>query len=258
MAEPDAGAGVGDDGALSVGARVQLHSLLRAPEHNGAEGEVVEFDASTGRWRVRLAGPDGRELALRASNLAVLMPASQTLLALGEMPCGADVEMHSLVRSPELNGGRGKVVEPQDPGTGRCGVKIDSDGHRGRVLALKPANLVRLCGNAACRQALAPPLLQCSKCEAKAYCCQACQVGDPATHRAPCARARVCSLTRTRSRPPCRLSLPPDRRVEGRAQARVRRAGPRPGRGGRAAQGRCAGGRARRCRTAEAPGGEVK
>ena len=165
-----------DDGAPSVGARVQLHSLLRTPEHNGAEGEVVEFDASTGRWRVRLAGPDGRELALRASNLAVLMPASQTLLALGEMPCGADVEMHSLVRSPELNGGRGKVVEPQDPGTGRCGVKIDSDG---RVLALKPANLARLCGNAACRKALAPPLLQCSKCKAEADCCKACQVGDP-------------------------------------------------------------------------------
>ena len=176
-------------GIVSVGARVELHSLLRNPEHNGAEGEVVEFDASTGRWRVRLAEPDGRELALRASNLAVLMPASQTLLALGEMPCGADVEMHSLVRSPELNGVRGQVVEPQDPRTGRCGVKIDSDG---RVLALKPANLVRLCGNAACRQALAPPLLQCSKCKAKAYCCEACQVGDPATHRAPCARARVC------------------------------------------------------------------
>ena len=175
----------GDDVAPSVGARVQLHSLLRTPEHNGAEGEVVEFDASTGRWRVRLAGPDGRELALRASNLAVLMPASQTLLALGEMPCGADVEMHSLVRSPELNGGRGKVVEPQDPGTGRCGVKFDSDG---RVLALKPANLARLCGNAACGKALAPPLLQCSKCKAEAYCCKACQVEDPsarAPHSAP-------------------------------------------------------------------------
>ena len=44
MAEPDAGAGVGGDWAPSVGARVRLHSLLRTPEHNGAEGEVVEFE----------------------------------------------------------------------------------------------------------------------------------------------------------------------------------------------------------------------
>ena len=29
------------------------------------------------------------------------------------------------------------------------------------------------CGNAACGKALAPPLLQCSKCKAEAYCCKA-------------------------------------------------------------------------------------
>ena len=39
------------------------------------------------------------------------------------------------------------------------------------------------CGNAACGKALAPPLLQCSKCKAEAYCCKACQVGDPAPLR---------------------------------------------------------------------------
>ena len=47
------------------------------------------------------------------------------------------------------------------------------------------------CGNSACGKALAPPLLQCSKCKGEAYCCKACQVGDPAaaaTHRAPCGR----------------------------------------------------------------------
>ena len=115
--------------APSVGARVKLHSLQRKPEHNGVEGEVLEFDASAGRWKVQLH-PDGPVLALKASNLAVLAPA--------ELSCGADVEIHSLQQKPELNGVRGKVVEPQDPGSGRWGVKIDSDG---RVLALKPANL---------------------------------------------------------------------------------------------------------------------
>ena len=61
------------------------------------------------------------------------------------------------------------------------------------------------CGNAACGKALAPPLLQCSKCKGEAYCCKACQVGDPATpaaHRAPRSPARACSLTRARSLSP--------------------------------------------------------
>ena len=39
------------------------------------------------------------------------------------------------------------------------------------------------CGNAACGKALAPPLLQCSKCKAEAYCCKACQVPLPPRKR---------------------------------------------------------------------------
>ena len=61
------------------------------------------------------------------------------------------------------------------------------------------------CGNAECRKALAPPLLQCSKCKAEAYCCKACQVRDPAAPtalHAPRPPARACSLTRARSLPP--------------------------------------------------------
>ena len=106
------------------------------------------------------------------------------------------------------------------------------------------------CGNAACGKALAPPLLQCSKCKAEAYCCKACQVGDPACPRlALCAAragARSCPLTRTRTLSPS-LPLPlPDCRVEGRAQAQVRRAGA--GRGGAAAAPRAGGCCARRGR----------
>ena len=100
------------------------------------------------------------------------------------------------------------------------------------------------CGNAACGKALVPPLLQCSKCKAEAYCCKACQVGDPACPRhALCAAragARSCPLIHPHLSPS--LSLPPpDCRVEGRAQARVRRAGTG-GRGGGAAPARCTGG----------------
>jgi len=39
-----------------------------------------------------------------------------------------------------------------------------------------PAAGALACGNSACGKALAPPLLQCSKCKAEAYCCKACQV----------------------------------------------------------------------------------
>ena len=50
------------------------------------------------------------------------------------------------------------------------------------------------CGNAACGKALAPPLLQCSKCKAEAYCCKACQVMEtrppPPPRTARRARAR--------------------------------------------------------------------
>ena len=79
------------------------------------------------------------------------------------------------------------------------------------------------CGNAECRKALAPPLLQCSKCKAEAYCCKACQVGDPACPRhalrAARAGARSCPLTRTRTISPSLSLPPPDYRVDGRAQA---------------------------------------
>jgi hypothetical protein len=61
--------------APSVGARVKLHSLQQKPEHNGVEGEVLEFDASAGRWKVQLH-PDRLVLVLKASNLAVLAPQS--------------------------------------------------------------------------------------------------------------------------------------------------------------------------------------
>ena len=75
------------------------------------------------------------------------------------------------------------------------------------------------CGNAACGKALAPPLLQCSKCKGEAYCCKTCQVGDPAApaaHSAPYASARSPAPAPF---PPACTPPPPDCRMEGRAQA---------------------------------------
>ena len=69
------------------------------------------------------------------------------------------------------------------------------------------------CGNAECGKALAPPLLQCSKCKSEAYCCKACQVGDCPRHalRAARAGARSCPLTRTPTLSP--LPVPPAARL---------------------------------------------
>jgi hypothetical protein len=53
---------------------------------------------------------------------------------------GTTVEIHSLLRAPELNGVGGEIVDPppQDPGTGRWSVKIEKEG---RLVALKSSNL---------------------------------------------------------------------------------------------------------------------
>ena len=62
-------------------------------------------------------------------------------LASPALVVGAAVEIHSLQKSPELNGVHGEIIKSQDLGTGRCGVKTAT----GRELALKPVNL-RLIG----------------------------------------------------------------------------------------------------------------
>jgi hypothetical protein len=54
---------------------------------------------------------------------------------------GDRVKIHALQRAPEINGVVGEIVVPFDRGTGRWGVRADSDG---RVRALRPANLLRL------------------------------------------------------------------------------------------------------------------
>jgi hypothetical protein len=79
-------------------------------------------------WRTRPATWRCWSARHRRLPLARWLTATQ-VIATGEMAYGADVEIQSLVRLPELNGMRGKVVEPQDPGSGRWGVKV-SDGRR--------------------------------------------------------------------------------------------------------------------------------
>jgi hypothetical protein len=90
----------------------------------------------------------------------------------GGLSIGDRVQLHSLLRSPELNGVCGKIVKPQDPSTGRVDVEIEN---KGRVLALRPGNLARLCDCADCCIQLHRPILRCAKCMAAAYCSKSCQ-----------------------------------------------------------------------------------
>ena len=66
------------------------------------------------------------------------------------------------------------------------------------------------CGNAACGKALAPPLLQCSKCKGEAYCCKACQVGDPAAPPRTARRTRLLAHPRPLPSP---LPAPPRHQI---------------------------------------------
>jgi hypothetical protein len=54
---------------LEVGAKVELHSL-NATEHNGKQGELLEYDAEAQRWAVELS--EGSSIRVRAPNLALL------------------------------------------------------------------------------------------------------------------------------------------------------------------------------------------
>jgi len=54
---------------LSAGEAVCLHGLTKAPELNGAIGICEEWDATAGRWMVRLQTPHARALAVKPANL---------------------------------------------------------------------------------------------------------------------------------------------------------------------------------------------
>ena len=57
---------------LSAGVRVRLHSLqAAAAQHNGVDGHLLKWNASTGRWGVKLS--TGQELSVRPENM---MPTS--------------------------------------------------------------------------------------------------------------------------------------------------------------------------------------
>ena len=57
-------------GNLSTGFQVRLHSLQAAAQHNGVDGHLLNWNASKGRWDVKLS--TGQELAVRPANLTLM------------------------------------------------------------------------------------------------------------------------------------------------------------------------------------------
>ena len=56
--------------STAAGDRVRLHPLQAAAQHNGVDGHLLKWNASTRRWGVMLS--TGQELSVRPANL---MPA---------------------------------------------------------------------------------------------------------------------------------------------------------------------------------------
>ena len=69
---------------LSTGDRVRLHSLQAAAQHNGVDGHLLKWNASTGRWGVKLS--TGQKLSVRPTNLmpACSHPACGQLIGVSE------------------------------------------------------------------------------------------------------------------------------------------------------------------------------
>lgn len=91
--------------AIAKGAAVCVHSLAKAPEHNGKSGKVVGWDAARERYEVEL--DDGNILSLRPQHVLQL----------------CEVEVTGLESKPELNGCTGRV-ESFDEGKGRYVVRL--------------------------------------------------------------------------------------------------------------------------------------
>ena len=91
-----------EEEGLRKGARVELHSLNKA-EHNGKQGELLEYDAVAGRWGVKLS-PEER-LSVRPANLAVISRGDQCPASLR-----AVVKL-SMAAIRECKDGDGKAAE---------------------------------------------------------------------------------------------------------------------------------------------------
>eukprot|EP00438_Fugacium_kawagutii_P020906 Skav211797 [mRNA] locus=scaffold305:325580:326254:+ [translate_table: standard] len=106
-------------GILKPGEVVLVHGLTKAREHNGKRGHIKGFDASRGRYEVRLDQVDEVVIHVRQENLT--------------QQCSVKVE--GLTSKPELNGRTGEIIG-FDPHKGRYSVLLQGGQDLGDASAL--------------------------------------------------------------------------------------------------------------------------
>jgi curved DNA-binding protein CbpA len=107
--------------AIPSGTVVSLKGLVNRPDRNGDRGQVVQYDARSGRYIIQLEDTD-ETMSVKPANLLQHV----------------HVKLHGLESRPELNGQRGTIIA-WDPAKLRYNVYIMSTG---KALSLRPSNVV--------------------------------------------------------------------------------------------------------------------
>jgi len=102
------------------GTEVVVQGLTRAPQHNGKNGTVVNFDKEKVRYQVQLSTGEWELLWLRPQNITQL----------------CTVEVTGLTTKPELNGRKGEIFNYEESKR-RYMVLVD-----GSAVSLQPANCI--------------------------------------------------------------------------------------------------------------------
>ena len=105
------------DGTRLRGAAVLVQNLKSKPEFNGREGRVLEYDATRGRYSVRLlqSGTMGPEnLAIKPENLASAPPKNAPLSA-AEL-CHLTLSKHTAVTTTQMEGAIQLLSASSSPG----------------------------------------------------------------------------------------------------------------------------------------------
>jgi hypothetical protein len=140
-AQPGGDEGGGEDPKKQkcTAGQIESHQVQSSGDRSGGGSHKIQSPKSDSQPAASHM-PDVKRAAESGSCAGGEATKQQKLTGEGELSVGTMVEIHSLLRAPELNGVRGEIVgpPPQDPGIGQWSVKIEKEG---RLVAFKSSNL---------------------------------------------------------------------------------------------------------------------